>query len=117
MKKKYQIIVAICLTSMALTAQPVITYNGNAPQTGDAYHFSGANGSFDPGPSGANQNWDFSGITPSFFHSETAVAPGSTPFADDFPEATIAFHFTGENLSYSYGQVSTTEALNDGVGF
>jgi hypothetical protein len=117
MKKKYYVIVAICLTSLGLMAQPTITYSGNAPQIGDTYNFSGDNGSYDPGPSGANQNWDFSDITPTFSRLETAVTPESTPFADDFPEATIAFHFIGDNESYSYAQISTTEMLNDGVGF
>ena len=117
MKKNYYVIIVISLLSLGLTAQPIITYNGNAPQIGDTYELAGDNGSYDPGPSGANQNWDFSDITPTLFNSETAITPESTPFADDFPEATIAFHYTGDNESYSYAQVSTTEMLNDGVGF
>ena len=117
MKKKYYVIIVICLTSLGLTAQPVITYNGNAPQIGDIYHFSADNGSYDPGSAGANQNWDFSNIPPSFSSTETAVTPESTPFANDFPEANIAFHYTGDNEAYSYADVSTSAMLNDGVGF
>ncbi len=116
MKKNYLVMVAICLTSLSLTAQPLITYNGNAPQIGDIYHFSGDNGSYDPGPAGANQNWDFSNIPSSFSSTETAVTPESTPFAGDFPEASIAFHYTGDNEAYSYAEVSTSAMLNDGVG-
>ncbi len=117
MKKNYLVIIAICLSSLGLMAQPLITYNGNAPQIGDVYNLSGDNGSYDPGPSGANQNWDFSDITPTFSWSLNAITPESTPFADDFPEATISFHYIGENETYSYAEVSTTEMLNDGVGF
>ncbi len=117
MKKKYLIIIIICLTSLGLTAQTVITYAGNAPQIGDVYNFSGDNGSYDPGPSGINQNWDFSNIPPSFSSTETAVTPESTPFASDFPEANTSFHYTGDNESFSYAEVSTSEMLNDGVGF
>ena len=116
MKKKYFIIVIICLTSLGLTAQTVITYNGNAPQIGDVYNFSGAYGSFEPGSSGAGQNWDFSDIDPTFFNVETVVTPQSTPFVDDFPEANTAFHYTGDNESFSYAQISTSEMLNDGIG-
>jgi len=117
MKKKYAIIAAICLLSLGLTAQSVITYNGNAPQTGEEYNYAGTNGSFDPSPSGAGQNWDFSGITPMFSQTVISVTPESTPFADVFPEATIAFHAPGDNESYNYSQVSTSELRNVGMGF
>ncbi len=116
MKKNYFVIVAICLTSLSLTAQPVITYNGNAPQIGDAYNLSGDIGSYDPGPSGTNQNWDFSNITPVFSSSPRAVDPASTPFSNDFPEATIAFAQSEENETFIYSQISTSEMLNVGLG-
>ena len=116
MKKKYYIIIMICLTSLGLTAQSVITHNGNAPQIGDIYNFSGTLDSFDPGPSGAGQNWDFSDITPTFSSTSTAVAPESTPFAGDFPEATIAFAQSGDNETFIFSQISTSEMLNVGLG-
>ncbi len=116
MKKKYYIIIVICLTSLGLTAQPLITYNANAPQIGDVYHFSGDNGSYDPGPAGANQNWDFSNIPSTFSSSETAVTPESTPFAGDFPEATIAFAQSESNETFIFSQISTSEMLNVGLG-
>jgi hypothetical protein len=116
MKKKYYSIIAICLISLGLTAQPVITYNGNAPQIGETFYYSGDLGAYDPGPSGANQNWDFSDTPSSFFTSAVAVNPGSTPFADDFPEATIAFDQNGDGETYIYSQISPTEMLNVGLG-
>jgi len=118
MKKSYIIIIAICLMRLGITAQPVITHNGNAPQIGDIYNQSGANGNFDPGPNGAGQNWDFSDITPTLSLSGTTVTPASTPFSGDFPESNIAFHYTGSGdyESYSYAEINTTEMLNDGIG-
>ncbi len=115
MKRLYNFIVALCLISTSLTAQPVITYNGNASKIGDTYNFSGEVGSFDPGPAGANQTWDFSNITPTFTSSPNAVTPESTPYANSFPEATIAFAQSNENSSYIYSQISTSEILNVGI--
>jgi len=110
-------IVAIFLINIGIKAQPVITYSGNAPQIGESYIFSGDNGTFDPGSAGANQSWDFSTITASYSYRVAVVSPGSTPFDSDFPESNTAFHFTGDNESYVYGEENTTESLNDGVGF
>ena len=117
MKKNYFFTIIIYLFTTGISAQPVITYNGNAPQEGDVYHFAGASGTFDPGSPGANQTWDFSSITPAFSTLVTAVNPASTPFAADFPESNFSFHYTGDYESYSYDEVSTSEMLNDGVGF
>ena len=117
MKKNYLITIVACLFTIGITAQPVITYNGNASQIGDNYNFSGASGTIDPGSAGGNQTWDFSYINPSFSSSETAVAPGTTPFASDFPESTLAFQYTSDNTTYSYAEISPSEMLNDGVGF
>jgi len=115
MKKIYIITIFTCLFTIGITAQPVITHNGNAPETGDTYNFSGASGTIDPGPAGGNQAWDFSDITPTFSYTVSAVNPGTTPFTGDFPESTIAFHYTGNNEAYSYAEVSSSEMLNDGV--
>ncbi len=117
MKKKNFILIAICLMGLGITAQPVITYNGNAPQIDDIYASSGDIGSFDPGPSGAGQNWDFSGIIPSFSNLVTAVDPASTPFAGEFSESNVAFHYTGNDEFYSFVEVTSSEMLNDGAGF
>ena len=117
MKKIIFTIITICLTVIGIKAQPVITYNGNAPQIGDSYEVSGDNGTFDPGPAGANQSWDFSTVTPTIFYNVAVVSPGSTPFASDFPESNTAFQYTGDNEMYGYVEVNTSESLNDGVGF
>ena len=115
MKRIYYFVVALCLINAGLKAQPVITYNGNASKIGDTYNFSGEVGSFDPGPAGVNQTWDFSNISPTFTSSPNAVTPASTPYAGTFPEATIALAQSGENNSYIYSKVSTSEMLNVGI--
>jgi len=116
MKKIYYIVVAVCLASFSLTAQPVITYSGNAPLIGESYHYAGDLASYDPGPEGPNQTWDFSNITSTFTSSPRAVSPGSTPYAGEFTEATIAFAQTEANDSFIFSQISTSEFLNVGIG-
>ena len=116
MKKNYFITIVACLFVLSLTAQPVITYNGNAPVIGDHYHISGVMGSFDPGSPGGNQNWDFSDVTPTMSWDVTAVNPETTPFSNDFPEANIAFFLDSSPGSYNFAQISSSEFLNDGNG-
>ena len=118
MKKYYLIATIACLLTSTMAAQPVITYSGNAPQIGDVYYASGVpyGSSFDPGPAGGNQSWDFSDIQPIISVSAAVVDAASTPFADDFPEATIAYVNVPSTNTYSYHQLTTSEMFYVGVG-
>ncbi len=117
MKKNYFIIILACLFTIGITAQPVITYNGNAPQIGDSYNLSGTFGTFDPGLAGGGQSWDFSDVQPTISAGVTAVDPASTPFTDDFPEASIAFHDNDNSLeTYNYWQLISSELFFLGMG-
>ncbi len=117
MKKNYIITIIACLFTIGISAQPVINYSGNAPQIGDVYNVSGTLGSFDPGPAGGGQSWDFSDVQPTISAGVIAVDPALTPFADDFPEATIAFRDNDPSLeSYNYWQLTTSEMFTLGIG-
>lgn len=117
MKKKYFITIIAYLFTMGITAQPVITYNGNAPQIGDSYNLSGTLGSFDPGTAGGGQSWDFSDVQSTISAGVIGVNPASTPFADDFPEATIAFRDNDTSLeTYNYWQLTSSEMFVLGMG-
>ena len=117
MKKFYFITIIACLFTMGLTAQTVITYDGNAPQIGDVYYMSGKIGSFDPGPSGGGQSWDFSYVQVPTLGKMTAVDPSSTPFVSDFPEATIAFIDDDPSIeSYNYWLLTGSELFSLGFG-
>jgi len=119
MKKNYLITIISCLFTLGMAAQPVITYNGNAPQIGDVYNVSGIpyGSTFDPGPAGGGQSWDFSDVQPTLSMGTTAVNPASTPFADDFPEATISFRDNDPSYeSYNYWQLSNSEMFILGIG-
>ncbi len=115
MKKHYLITIILILFVVGVTAQPVITYNGNAPQIGDHIYTSAVpyGSSFDPGPAGGNQNWDFSNVQSIISEEEIVVDPASTPNAADFPEATIAFT-DPDNLIFSYSQITSSAMFHLG---
>ena len=117
MKKIYLFTIILTLFALEGVAQPVITYSGNAPQIGDHIYASGVpyGSSFDPGPAGGNQSWDFSNAEPLISVESVAVDPASTPNAADFPEATIAFHDpnTSDN-DYSYSQITSSAWIHLG---
>ncbi len=115
MKKIYLFTILLSLFYISLAAQPVITYSGNAPQIGDHFYASGVpyGSSFDPGPAGGNQSWDFSSVQPLISTENIAVDPASTPNAADFPEANIAFT-DPENLVFSYSQITSSALIHLG---
>ena len=116
MKMKYYIVLTMCLAALEVTAQPVITHNGNAPQIGESYNYAGSTGSFEPGAAGANQTWEFSSISPSFTFTSEAVNPVTTPYADNFPEANIAFSQSENNETFIYNKITNSEMQNVGLG-
>ncbi len=115
MKKNYLFTIILILFALGVVAQPVITYSGNAPQIGDHIYTSAVpyGSSFDPGPAGGNQSWDFSDVQPIISMENIAIDPASTPNAADFPEATIAFS-DPENLIFSYSQITSSALIHLG---
>ena len=117
MKKIYLFTIILSLFSIGIAAQPVITYSGNAPQIGDYLNYSALpyGSTFDPGPAGGNQSWDFSDVQSIISLETIAVDPASTPNAADFPEATIAFHDPNSSYEdYSYSQISSSAMFHLG---
>jgi len=54
-----------------------------------------------PGPSGANQTWNFSTVPDSLTpFSADVVAPTSTPYASSFPGANAVFRFGSNNVTF-----------------
>ena len=65
------------------------------------------------GPSGPNQNWNFSTAYPHKQVLTVALSPGSTPYDNDFPGSTVAL--TNDNVNYLYLE-KTASILNlDGI--
>jgi hypothetical protein len=68
-----------------------------------------------PGASGANQTWSFTGLTVHVYDSLRAVSPSSTPYAATFPTANITF-IQGNDYLYLNKQSNKMEAIGAHVG-
>jgi hypothetical protein len=74
-------------------------------EIGDILISQEADTTFDEGPAGANQTWDFSDLAPAgVLTIQSIVTPSSTPFATDFPTADLAIN--DDTGSYTYFDVS-----------
>lgn len=74
----------------AAQAQPVLEQT-NLPSFGTTAPLSFYAGSVNPGAAGANQVWDFSGLTMLPAGNVTVVDPATTPDAATYPAATMAY--------------------------
>jgi hypothetical protein len=115
MKNFYLLTIVLFLSVGIINAQPVITYGNHAPQIGDQFTISSSEGSYDPGPAGANQSWDFSNITASMTTTSQAVSPAGTPFASEFTESNLCFSILDEDV-WNYANVSNSAFENNGIG-
>ena len=114
--KKFIFLAALgLLISSAIIAQPTITYE-NAPKIGDVYTYAYFMTPVDPGPGGANQNWDFSNVQADDNEQIEAVNPASTPYENDFPGANIAFYSASEDGEvYTFAAISQTDFQSYGT--
>lgn len=116
MKKNYFFSVTLMLMASLVFCQPTITHNGNGPQIGDVYYLSNSEEMLDPGPSGANQSWDYSVINVISTNQATIMNPNNTPFASDFPGCNQVFHFNGTS-TYIYYDLTQSMINHYGEGF
>ncbi|NOX86823.1 MAG: T9SS type A sorting domain-containing protein [Chlorobi bacterium] len=116
MKRVYFLLSMVLLISVAVVAQPTITYE-NAPKIGDVYYQSYFTTSLDPGPGGASQTWDYGSVQAEGTDQFSVISPSGTPFENQFPEANITFYVNNETGEiYSYADLSTSEILSYGAG-
>ena len=109
MTKFYLLLLSGLLSTLALPAQ--ITIDGaDIPPFGAVLSFGEdlAVDGLEPGPSGADQSWDFSSLSTNSTFQNSVEDPAETPFAADFPDAT--FTLLGSDGFYSYAQL-TDDAL------
>jgi len=118
MKKIYALLPMFVFVSVLMIGQPTLTYEGNAPQIGDVFYQSYSEDFVNPGPQGPNKTWNFSGLSTYETGELHAIDPESTPFADIFTEANIAFNYSGNrSATYNFSKITSTEANNLGMGF
>ena len=103
MKNLLKSFLAFCfLYSMSAIAQPTISASGVLSTIGDVVVYTtDTTTSFNPGSSGANQTWNFTGLHAHTSSSTIYVDPSTTPFASDFPAANIA-GTSGQNIVYIF---------------
>ena len=109
MTKIYFVLLSGLLSTLPLTAQ--ITIDGSdIPPFGAVLAFAEDTlvAGLEPGPSGAGQSWNFSSLATHNTFQNTVLDPATTPFANQFPDAT--FSLLGTDGFYSYSQL-TDEAL------
>ncbi len=95
-------------------AQPTITIEEVTPVIGSSV--TTVNGPYvDPGPSGADQTWDFSDLSAQSANDRLFLAPDGLPEAESFPDATHAVYFESTSQQYTYFSYSNNTV--DEVGF
>jgi hypothetical protein len=73
--------------AVAAQGQPVLTATDVTPQVGESFGLRNFDAStVSPGPGGAAQIWDFSGVTPEGGGATTVIDPSAAPNAADYPQ-------------------------------
>lgn len=117
-KTLFSLFTALTFNALLL-AQPALQMNV-VPNIGDVVTFYEADTLIQPGNAGANQLWDFSGLTPlagttplQYYY----LAPANTPpaYAANFPAANFVIKVDSDTAIYSYWNKSNTEFANLGV--
>lgn len=118
MKRNLTLLLSILIAG--LHAQPVAT-SANDPTPGSTFHYNYVDSSTaQPGGSGANQTWNFSGLVPNgLIHTDEWLLPASTPYAANFPGTNLVQMTTdtGGNTIYLYHNATTAMTELKGMGF
>jgi hypothetical protein len=107
--KKHLLIFALFTSSLSLMAQPVILRSNMAPI---GFHSSFSIGAtMDPGPAGANQTWDFSGIALTEAGTFALVDPATTPWVAQVGTSNYCYKVTptGSEAIYDYYDLQTSQ--------
>jgi len=111
--------ISIALTlfvTISITAQPTIT-RGWLGGIGDKLNTTFSMNVPDPGPDGANQTWDFSGITPDTLSVNFEyIDPAGTPSGDSYPSSNICLAETSFGI-YGYLFLDDDKFENYGSAF
>ena len=102
----------ILIGAVAAAAQPVLNSSDvpGAPGTSITYRSTG--GELIPvnvGSSGANQTWNFTSLEAWSTYAQYWVAPGNTPFSNEFPDANRCMMMESEENDYSYYNLTSSE--------
>lgn len=91
---KITLATSFALLSLCLSAQPVVTSANISNNFTGEFYFALADG-FNPGPAGANQTWNFSGLDITLAGTDTTIPVAGSPYAAQFPTANYLYKFEG----------------------
>lgn len=107
MKKVFFLIVFLFSFSIQSIAQPILTKNNIAPQSGQVFSIINLSNQ-SPGFSGPNQVWDLSNASTVGNSTINVNDASSSPNAGNFPNANIVSFHSG-NGEHSFFQINTNE--------
>jgi len=99
---------SVCIAQPTITLQDVTPAIGSTVLTVNGPHI-------EPGPGGADQTWDFSGMTAQSTNERTCLAPEGLPESESFPDATHVWFFQSSGQQYTYTAYSGNTI--DEIGF
>ena len=107
--KTYLLTFSMLFVGLLTYAQPVLTTESQTPEIGETYEVQFAEVmTFEPGPGGANQTWDFSDLTLNSIEIQFSIlAPEDGVSNADFPDADFVW-LLDEFEAYNYYQVTDT---------
>lgn len=119
MKKNYILFITSLISIYGIKAQPVL----NATDFNTKYSATLYTAENEPGLSagnaGANQTWDFSGLTSPTLYATISVVPNSTtPYKNTFPDANYVIKYAYADNSptfYTYNTVTTSKFETNGA--
>lgn len=122
--KIFTIALMMIIGISVLKSQPVINYQSHAPQIGQSFTIIElwTPENVNPGPAGANVNWNFSQFEGEDEYTVNYIDPAQTPFADSLAglnvnvAASVDYDWDDEE-SYSFLQVNQQQSSVKAFGF
>ncbi len=122
--KIFTIALMMIIGVSALKSQPVINYQSHAPQIGQSYTMIEvwSPDNVNPGPAGANVNWNFSQFEGEDEYTVNFIDPAQTPFADSLAGLDVNVAITvdydwDDDESFSFLQVNQQHTSVKAFGF
>lgn len=107
---KTPLLVLMILLGLGTAAQPVLQNGDLRPPVGFTVPVSMSGGATSPGPSGANQVWNFAQYNFTVVGQSTTIAVASSPFASNFPNANYCTETNlGGSMVYTYQAYTATK--------
>ena len=116
MKKNYLLIILLFIGSMIAKAQPVLNASDFESELSMTFYNGNPSG-LSPGNAGANQTWDFSGLTLTTDNVTMNKIPVATAANyNDFPNSSYCLKFTVNNIDVQYIYLSLSNSGLESLG-